>query len=116
MHIATVEPLEGALLPAIRTLRDTLDAKAKAFSRLVMTGRTHLQDATPLTLGRAISGWVAQLDDAREAIRGTLPGVLALAIGGAAGGYGSKRPSSLRRAYSSQNRGGNRKGVHFRAE
>src|ERR1700720_4741568 len=51
MHIATVEELENVLVPAIRTLRDTLDGKSKAFSRAVMVGRTHLQDATPLTLG-----------------------------------------------------------------
>src|ERR1700682_2305657 len=58
MHIATVEELENVLTPAIRTLRDTLDTKSKAFSRVVMVGRTHLQDATPLTLGQVISGWV----------------------------------------------------------
>ena len=88
MHIATVEQLEDALMPAIRLLRDTLDAKSKEFSNVVMIGRTHLQDATPLTLGQAISGWVGQLDDAIDAIRRALPGVLALAIGGTAVGTG----------------------------
>ena len=88
MHIATVEQLEGALAPAIRVLRDTLDARSKEFSNVVMIGRTHLQDATPLTLGQAISGWVAQLDDAIDAIRRALPGVLALAMGGTAVGTG----------------------------
>src|SRR5712671_504819 len=88
MHIATVEELENVLTPAIRTLRDTLDAKSRAFSRVVMVGRTHLQDATPLTLGQVISGWVAQLDQALEAIRASLPGVCALAIGGTAVGTG----------------------------
>ena len=88
MHIATVEQLEGALIPAIRALRDTLDAKSKEFSNIVMIGRTHLQDATPLTLGQAISGWVAQLDDAIDAIRHALADVLALAIGGTAVGTG----------------------------
>src|SRR5712691_5205924 len=68
MHIATVEQLENVLTPAIRTLRDTLDAKAKAFSRVVMVGRTHLQDATPLTLGQVISGWVGQLDHALHGV------------------------------------------------
>src|SRR5262249_37871213 len=62
MHIATVEQLHELLVPAIHTLRDTLDAKAQAFAHVVMVGRTHLQDATPLTLGQVISGWVAQLD------------------------------------------------------
>jgi fumarate hydratase class II len=56
MHIATVEQLEDVLLPAIRTLRDTLAAKSEKFVGVVMVGRTHLQDATPLTLGQAISG------------------------------------------------------------
>jgi len=88
MHIATVERLEHALLPAIGALRDTLDAKSKAFSHIVMIGRTHLQDATPLTLGQAISGWVGQLDDAIDAVRRTLPGVLTLALGGTAVGTG----------------------------
>jgi fumarate hydratase class II len=88
MHIATVEELENVLTPAIRTLRDTLDAKSKAFTSVVMVGRTHLQDATPLTLGQAISGWVAQLDQALDAIRAGLPGVYELAIGGTAVGTG----------------------------
>ena len=88
MHIATVEELENVLVPAIRQLRDTLAAKSQAFSHIVMVGRTHLQDATPLTLGQVISGWVAQLDQAVDAIRAMLPGVYALAIGGTAVGTG----------------------------
>jgi fumarate hydratase class II len=88
MHIATVEELEDVLTPAIQTLRDTLDGKSKAFSQVIMVGRTHLQDATPLTLCQVISGWVAQLDQALVAIRATLPGVYALAIGGTAVGTG----------------------------
>jgi fumarate hydratase class II len=88
MHIATVAQLDGVLTPAIRTLRDTLDAKARDFSRVVMVGRTHLQDATPLTLGQVVSGWVAQLDQALDGVRRTLPGVCALAIGGTAVGTG----------------------------
>src|SRR5258708_3545008 len=78
MHIATVEQLDDVLMPAIRTLRDTLDAKARAFPHVVMVGRTHLQDATPLTLGQVISGWVAQLDQALGGIGRALPGVCAL--------------------------------------
>src|SRR5215813_403644 len=88
MHIATVEQLENVLVPAIRRLRDTLDAKARAFAGIVMVGRTHLQDATPLTLGQVISGWVAQLDQGLDGIARTLPGVYALAIGGTAVGTG----------------------------
>jgi len=88
MHIATVEQLDTVLIPAIRALRDTLNAKATAFSGVVMVGRTHLQDATPLTLGQAISAWVGQLDQALEGLGRALPGVCALAIGGTAVGTG----------------------------
>ena len=88
MHIATVEQLEDLLAPAVRKLRDALDGKSRAFSNVVMVGRTHLQDATPLTLGQVISGWVAQLDHALEGITLSLPGVYALAVGGTAVGTG----------------------------
>jgi fumarate hydratase class II len=88
MHIATVLQLENMLVPAITELRDTLNEKATAFSSIVMVGRTHLQDATPIMLGQVISGWVAQLDQALEGISHTLPGVYALAIGGTAVGTG----------------------------
>ena len=69
MHIATVEEIDRALLPAIAQLRATLDAKARAFADVVMLGRTHLQDATPVTLGQVLSGYVAQLDDAAAYVR-----------------------------------------------
>src|SRR5947199_5728312 len=69
MHIPAVEEAENLLIPAIRTLRDTLDAKSRQFSKTVMVDRTHLQDATPLTLGQLISGWVAQLAEALDGIR-----------------------------------------------
>jgi fumarate hydratase class II len=88
MHIATVEQVEGALLPVVRVLRDTMRAKAKAFARVVMVGRTHLQDATPVTLGQVMSGWAAQLEEALDGIVRALPGVYALAIGGTAVGTG----------------------------
>jgi fumarate hydratase class II len=88
MHIAAVEQVESALIPAVLALRLTLDVKAKSFKDVVMLGRTHLQDATPVTLGQVISGWVAQIDRALEGIRGALPGVLELAIGGTAVGTG----------------------------
>ena len=88
MHIATVEAIEGSLIPAIIRLRSVLDKKACAYSDVVMVGRTHLQDATPLSLGQLISGWVAQLDQALDSIRNALPGVYALAIGGTAVGTG----------------------------
>ena len=88
MHIATVEAIEMLLIPAVSELRDVLDAKAQADRDIVMIGRTHLQDATPLTVGQMISGWVAQLDHALDAIRGSLPLIYELAIGGTAVGTG----------------------------
>jgi fumarate hydratase class II len=88
MHIATVEAIEHKLLPAVRGLREVLDGKAKQYSDVVMVGRTHLQDATPLTLGQVISGWVAQLEEAVDSIRQALPGIYSLAIGGTAVGTG----------------------------
>jgi fumarate hydratase, class II len=88
MHIATVEAIESLLIPAVTELHDVLDAKAHAYGNIVMIGRTHLQDATPLTVGQMISGWVAQLDQALDTIRQSLPLVYELAIGGTAVGTG----------------------------
>ncbi len=88
MHIAAVEEISHRLLPAVGALRDALYAKARAYGKIVMIGRTHLQDATPLTVGQLISGWVAQLDDAMATIERALPGLLELAIGGTAVGTG----------------------------
>ncbi len=88
MHLAACASLHGALLPALRILRKTLDAKAREFSRVVKIGRTHLQDATPITLGQEISGWVAQLDQAESRLLTVLPELQQLAIGGTAVGTG----------------------------
>jgi fumarate hydratase class II len=88
MHIATVEQMSNVLVPAAKELRDTLAAKAKEYDNVVMVGRTHLQDATPLMLGDAISGWAAQIDHAIAAIEQAIKGVCALAIGGTAVGTG----------------------------
>jgi fumarate hydratase class II len=88
MHIAAVEQLRRRLLPAVRRLRDTLDQKARAFADIVKIGRTHLQDAVPLTLGQEISGWVSQLDHARRHLEAALPHLYELAIGGTAVGTG----------------------------
>ena len=88
MHIATVHQVKQFLLPAVARLRDTLDHKAKAFSTVVMVGRTHLQDATPLTLGQAISGWTTQLSHAMATVETACVGLLPLAIGGTAVGTG----------------------------
>ena len=88
MHLAAVSGATGDLLPTLRALRATLDAKAQACADIVKLGRTHLQDATPLTLGQEMSGWVAQLDCAEQAIVGSLAALHALAIGGTAVGTG----------------------------
>src|SRR6185369_14406411 len=88
MHIATVEELDRNLLPAVAQLRATLDGKARKFADVVMLGRTHLQDATPVTLGQVISGWVAQLDEALEGVRWASGRLSGLALGGTAVGTG----------------------------
>ena len=88
MHIAVVGELNDRLYGAITHLRDTLAAKADEFAEVVMVGRTHLQDATPVTLGQVISGWVAQIDFALEDIHHAEVGVRELAIGGTAVGTG----------------------------
>ncbi len=88
MHIAVVEQLHQRLFPSVRTLRDTLAAKSTEFADLVKTGRTHLQDATPVTLGQEIGAWVAQIDFGLHAVEQSLDGLYDLAIGGTAVGTG----------------------------
>ena len=88
MHIAAAEQLERKLIPAVRELRDTLDRKAKEFADVVKIGRTHLQDATPLTVGQEMSGWVSLLDRDVERLKQGLEGLFDLAIGGTAVGTG----------------------------
>jgi fumarate hydratase class II len=88
MHIATVEVIEGRVIPAVEGLRDTLRAKAAAYADVVMLGRTHLQDATPVTLGQVIGGWASQLDGALAGLRDALPALYGLALGGTAVGTG----------------------------
>ena len=73
MHVAAVTAMQTKLLPAIATLRATLQAKSEAFAEIVKIGRTHLQDATPLTLGQEISGWGAQLAHGEKHIRAAMP-------------------------------------------
>jgi fumarate hydratase class II len=87
MHIAAAEQL-NALIPAVEHLRDALDAKAKEYANVVKIGRTHLQDATPLTVGQEFSGWVSLLSRDVERLKMTLPGLYDLAIGGTAVGTG----------------------------
>ena len=88
IHVAAAQALANNVLPALAQLRASLHAKATAFADIVKIGRTHLQDATPLTLGQEFSGYVAHLDFAEHAIKAALPGVLQLAAGGTAVGTG----------------------------
>jgi fumarate hydratase class II len=88
MHIAAAEEIVRRLVPSVRALRDALAAKAQAFADIVKIGRTHLQDAVPLTLGQEFSGYVAQLDAGLDRIELTLPGIYELAVGGTAVGTG----------------------------
>jgi fumarate hydratase class II len=92
MSIAAYSYLVKHTIPAIKQLQNTLDKKAKDFTDIVKTGRTHCMDATPLTLGQAFSGFVSQLDHAVRAISYTLPHVAELALGGTAVGTGLNTP------------------------
>jgi fumarate hydratase class II len=95
MHVAASQALVQRLLPSVRTLRDALDAKAKEFADIVKIGRTHLQDAVPLTLGQEFSGYAAQLTADLERIEQSLGGLYELAIGGTAVGTGLNAPEGF---------------------
>jgi fumarate hydratase class II len=88
MHVAAGEETVRRLLPALEALADALEQKGRAWEHVVKIGRTHLQDATPLTVGQEVSGWVQQLRDAQRAIRAALPAIYELALGGTAVGTG----------------------------
>ena len=88
MHVAAASAVMHKVLPALARLRGTLTIKTRAFEDIVKIGRTHLQDATPLTLGQEFSGYVAQLEYSEHAIRAALPALLQLAAGGTAVGTG----------------------------
>jgi len=88
MHVAAAAAIAGQLLPALKTLRDTLHTKSQQFADIVKIGRTHLQDATPLTLGQEFSGYVAQLDHGIRHVESALPHLYELAQGGTAVGTG----------------------------
>ncbi|MEB3353780.1 MAG: class II fumarate hydratase [Cyanobacteriota bacterium] len=92
LHVAVAIELERSLIPAVEALRAALVAKAEAFATIITIGRTHLQDAVPLSLGQEFSGYGAQLDLALDSIRATLPQVRQLAIGGTAVGTGLNAP------------------------
>ena len=105
MHIAAARQISDRLLPALRHLHQALDDKAKAFADIVKIGRTHLQDATPVTLGQEFSGYAAQVEFGIRRIEVTLPDVLALAQGGTAVGTGLNAHPRVRGAFRGQGRG-----------
>lgn len=92
MHLAAVEGIRNKLLPSLARLRETLAAKSRQFDAIVKIGRTHLQDATPLTLGQEFSGYVAQLEQADRHLHASLPHLCELALGGTAVGTGLNAP------------------------
>ena len=98
MNLAAVTAITGQLLPALTTLKNTLASKAATFDDLVKIGRTHLQDATPLTLGQEISGWVAQLAQGERHLAAALPHLCELALGGTAVGTGLNCPPGFAEA------------------
>jgi fumarate hydratase class II len=95
MHIAAAQALRERLLPGLGRLGDALDQKAGAFAGIIKVGRTHLQDAVPLTLGQEFSGYAAQVDAAVLRIESTLPGLHELAVGGTAVGTGLNAPEGF---------------------
>ena len=92
MHIAAYKKVVQTTIPGVKQLRDTLKKKSEAFKNVVKIGRTHLMDATPLTLGQELSGYVAQLDHGIKALENTLPHLSELALGGTAVGTGLNTP------------------------
>ena len=92
MHVACAEEIVHRLLPALRELHGALDAKAKAWDHIIKIGRTHTQDATPLTLGQEFSGYAKQMENGIARIESTLPGLMELAQGGTAVGTGLNAP------------------------
>jgi fumarate hydratase class II len=92
MHLAAVDGIKNRLLPSLARLKDTLAAKSEAFRDIVKIGRTHLQDATPLTLGQEFSGYAAQLEQADRHLHAALPHLCELALGGTAVGTGLNAP------------------------
>ena len=95
MHIAAASELTGHLIPALEALHSALDAKARDFAHIIKIGRTHTQDATPLTLGQEFSGYAAQVASAIRNIKATLPGLFELAQGGTAVGTGLNAPKGF---------------------
>src|SRR5262249_52461504 len=95
MHVAAVDAMRTRVAPAVEALRDTLERKSREFADVVKIGRTHLQDATPLTLGQEFSGYVSQLEHGLDHLASALPHVCELALGGTAVGTGLNAPPAF---------------------
>ena len=102
MHVAATLAITARVLPALARLRATLEGKSRAFADIVKIGRTHLQDATPLTLGQEISGWAAQLAQGERHLRAALPHLAELALGGTAVGTGLNAPQGYAEAVAAE--------------
>src|SRR5436853_509611 len=102
MHIAAARAVEARLIPALQTMHRRLAAQAAAWDSIVKIGRTHLQDATPLTLGQEFSGYAAQIEAAIERVRGVMPRLLQLAQGGTAVGTGLNAPKGFAEAFAAE--------------
>jgi fumarate hydratase class II len=102
MHVAAARAVDMKLLPALQTLHRRLAAQAKAWDHIVKIGRTHLQDATPLTLGQEFSGYAAQIEDGIERVKGALPRLYRLAQGGTAVGTGLNAPKGFAEGFAAE--------------
>jgi len=102
MHVAAARAVHKRLLPALKKIHTRLDAQAKSWDRIVKIGRTHLQDATPLTLGQEFSGYAAQIRDGIARVEGVLPRLHKLAQGGTAVGTGLNAPAGFDKAFAAE--------------
>ena len=116
MHIACAEEIHHRLLPALRHLHKALDAKAKAWADIIKIGRTHTQDATPLTLGQEFSGYATQVANGIRRIESTLPDLMQLAQGGTAVGTGLNAPKGFAREDRRAHRRDHGPALHQRAQ
>ncbi len=112
MHIATTDGLITVLIPALRHLEEALSAKAEEFAEVVKSGRTHLMDATPVTLGQEFGGYAAQIRYGVERIEATIPRVAELPLGGTAVGTGINMPAGFAGSVIADHRRRNRTAVH----
>ena len=116
MHISAVEQIHNRLIPDVSALRDTLKKKSDEFKNIIKIGRTHLMDATPLTLGQEFSGYAAQLDNAIQRIDGCLPRLYQIALGGTAVGTGINTHAGFPGQGGERDRDPHQAPVHHRAQ